>query len=398
MSIYIQQGYWKEYAIIPDILRQSLCSGLILSPKETPDEDIPNLIDTARQANSESFVFIDPQLHACTVSEPSIGNLESRSYFPAPPVQISVYSNEAWMSAASACVKWQSQFDVDAIVCPTITLSSVTNQSYSIALDILDEALATCDKLGTDKPIFASIVIQEPMMMDRSSLDQLLDELTLRKIDGVYLIILRSSTAYPAAVNPALVHNLMYFQYSLSEVNGLTCIHGYSDLISACVWPFSRSASATGWYFGLRQYSERRFAQAGPARSALPRYTSHHLLSVLKIVPHLHNIRDFDLGDFVFENLEYDQLLIESDLDADLWDRRRFTYQHLGSMAHVAAALSEAESLSDALDLLEHIILCALFNHHAIRQGALLLPVDARDRLAWSLLDGVRSFRDEMGL
>ena len=125
-----------------------------------------------------------------------------------------------------------------------------------------------------EKPLLVSVVVEEPALRQRRLVNQWIDELTGLDVDGFYLIVKRSSDSYSQRYDPQVLASLLYLCYSLAEINQYRIYVGYTDMATSLMHAVGVTATASGWYGTLRQFTFRRFLPSTPARRARTRYSS----------------------------------------------------------------------------------------------------------------------------
>ena len=154
-------------------------------------------------------------------------------------------------------------------------------------------------------PLYLSVVVNEEALRSNEDTDEFLDTVSRLDVGGFYLIVRRTQVAYRASFEPQSLQGLLRFCYSLAELNDFEVIVGYADLIGMMLHAVGVTATGSGWFNSLRQFTFRRFEPSTGGRQPRPRYTSGLLQNSI-LVSELDDL--FALGQLpqVVSNTSYD--------------------------------------------------------------------------------------------
>ena len=136
-------------------------------------------------------------------------------------------------------------------------------------------------KLGSDRPLYATLAVSREALLDRTELFSFLEDITVLDTppDGFYVLIAASNEDARADIFHAdVIAGWLLINHSLS-VNGYQVINGYSDLLTPFLGITGAAAGATGWWLNSRAFSLGRFLPAGGGRLPTQRYLSKNLLN-----------------------------------------------------------------------------------------------------------------------
>jgi len=150
-------------------------------------------------------------------------------------------------------------------------------------VSLASESLDVAQQWPGDRRMLLSLVIAETAFASRDGMDEFLDLITGLATVGFYLIVKRQSASYQATFDSERLKHLLYFVYSLSAINGFEMLCGFSDLVGLLLHAVGATHTATGWSFGLRQFTLARFQPSTGGRRPRPRYTSARLLNSIYI-------------------------------------------------------------------------------------------------------------------
>lgn len=266
MTILAQHGWGKTTKIETGLNNGSL-GGVIMSPcNETP----ANLETFLSNLPSTSERLVDPQLYIGTLSDRR--NNQFRNYpHSCRNLTPAAFNAAETQRLVSATLNWQYGLNVTAVLSPTVIIDDLAGQ-WALTSSML--AQETVARHNQEKPLLISIVVEEAALRQRRLVNQWLDELTELDVDGFYLVVKRSSDSYSQRYDREALTSLLYLCYSLAELNQYMVYLGYTDMATPLMHAVGVTATASGWYGALRQFTLRRFLPSTPSRRARPRYSS----------------------------------------------------------------------------------------------------------------------------
>jgi hypothetical protein len=260
------------------------------------------------------------------------------------------------------------------------------------------EAVSLHKGLKKAPPLLISVVVDEQAFKNRDAVNEYLDIISLWDVQGVYLIVRRTDSTYPASTDESVMANLMYFVYVLSEINGLEVVCGFSDMMGMLLHAAGATATGTGWYNSLKQFTLKRFQPSTGGRAPRARYTSGPLLGSLLIVPELDAAYRLKQVPKVISNTTFDGAFLTRNPGNVEWPASTACLHHWEVLSSLASEFSSQGSVSDNLDVLQEAIKKGIRTYQALERAGVQfeLPTIPRDLRTWNT--AIDAFRAEVGL
>ncbi len=384
---FLQHGHGKSTKI-EECSAAGNVSGVILSPGH---EDVGALAETVRRSRALGLrVLIDPQSYVYALAPQ--GQLRFHSAHGIDFTQLRWSLSASEMSdLVSAVANTNSAAGVDAPwICPAPFHRSLTDYWMPAGVQLTRTAVEEWSGA-----LISTIAIDESVLGDWDRVAEWLDVLTTLDVTGFYLLVSRRGSSYPPAPweQPNLV-NLLRLIHTLAVVNQYEVIWGYADVDGLLGLAAGATAVASGWSYGLRQFSVDRYnQQRGGGAAAVPRLYVPTLLSDLR-----HNE-----ADDVF-HLASGHNLFPADVQAEFTSRRfdslgnpEAQTRHLTGLAADVAEFAALTNLRDRLDHIEQKVQVAIANLAALRTAGIELDPRYANRLV-SYRDALPAFREAAGL
>ena len=297
MTILAQHG-WGKTGKIETGMANGFLGGVIMSPcNETP----ANLESCLSSLPSEVERLVDPQLYIGTLPNPRSNQFRKYPHYCRNPTPAAFNAAEI-QRLVSATLDWQYRLNVTAVLSPTVVIDDLDGQ-WALTSSML--AQETVARHNQDKPLLISLVVEEAALRQRRLLNQWLDELTQLDVDGFYLVVKRSSDSYSQRYEVQALTSLLYLCYSLAELNQYAVYLGYTDMATLLMHAVGVTATASGWYGSLRQFTFRRLLPATPSRRARSRYSSLPLFNSI-MMTELDGIYEGEMIADVLSNTPFD--------------------------------------------------------------------------------------------
>lgn len=298
MKLFAQHGS-KGGNRIREGIERGLLDGLIVSPRDIRYETMVTMLDELAGLDSDVERLFDPQFYACfhaPLPGSRLGQLveDDYSYFGAR--RRSALERETNVrSDIRACLEFQADLNLTALIAPNIVIRrSLDSREAVIAKSFIRNTAEVHGELAYDLPIYATLAISIPALLNRQELHGLLSDLTALDVPprGFYVLIENPEGEIPPwLIEPEALANWLLINHSL-KVNGFEVINGYSDVLSPYLGATGADAGAGGWWNTLKTFSLGRFeASAGGGRFPIARYTSCALLKSIRYTE-LHALRD----------------------------------------------------------------------------------------------------------
>ena len=398
MSIYVQHGWGKSDKIIRGISDNSI-SGVIWSPR---DEELGALSPAinAHRTNPSVIMLLDPQFYAATIPNPRVGKLPDYPYYPDSLLTRADFNNpQNIQDYAQNTINYQVTLSLDRIVSPTICFEDFQDQWSQIALMMANASINYHASISDIPPLLLSFVFTETALSSQSGLEDFLDAVSTLDASGIYLIIRRSSQAYPTSLEPNRLENLLYLIYALAHINEFEVICGYSDFESILLHAVGANAIGCGWYNNLRQFSFDRFQPASGGQPARPRYSSLQLLNSILFVEELDSIHYIGQLASVLSGSTYDNAFSNQQTPSNVsWPLDISTLHHWSVLQQATNIVQSGTSISQRLDISSSMIGQAeAMYQQLIRSGVTFdTPSSNRNLLNWRT--ALLNFRNRVGI
>ncbi len=396
MTIYAQHGYGKSDKIEAGIRGKTL-SGVVLSPRdETPARMESYVADLRGEFGADLQILLDPQFYATTVLPARDGKLPDYPYYRGgltrgnfvSPSNIALYVRET--------LDYQRTLGVSRLVSPTVLFDDFNDPWSQIALGMASEAQGALTP--SDPGLLLSLVFDEGALRHRKPLDDFLDLITMWDVPGFYVVVRRADVGYPAHSDETVLTNLMYLLYALGEINSFEVVTGYSDFVGLLGQAVGATATCTGWYNSLRQFSLRRFQPVSGGRAARPRYSSGPLLNSVLILPEFSSAWRLGHTASVHSGTAHDAALGSGNPGTPPWPAAVSCLHHWEVMSRLASTVVTAGRTSRRLDALEAILNNAIASYASLEAAGVTFGTHTGSREAHAMSRAVAAFRREVGV
>lgn len=295
MKMFAQDGFGPGDKIDRG-LKESVIEGAILSSRYRHPGKFEEKADGLLPHAAE--LLLDPEFYASQfIGKPNakLGTLEEWEYFKAPR-RSNLIAGKAVAPIIRQALISQRDFDhlLSGFVAPNIHIESADSIDAAIALNFIGQTKSIADEVGlSDKPVFASLVIDRDAIASGTPFNDLLSALTGldARPDGFYVLVGSGSVDEDSRrIRSDIYHDhviagWMLINYVLS-INGFKVINGCSDLLSPLLGICGAYAGASGWSSSLRQFTMGRYIKPPTQGGSAPviRYVSNGLLARIKQV------------------------------------------------------------------------------------------------------------------
>jgi len=265
--MFLIQGGHQSSTHIEEGLPEGRADGVIWSP----GDERPHLLRSrmAEAAEHEVVQAFDPQLYVALLEDPNPKRLPDYELFdlPLPPRQ---FSARRLAQLVEGIIDFQIELPVTHLIAPTVAVSSMTDRSAQIALNLAETSLDVAEDRGDDRPLLISVAAEESVLADSESVDVLLDELTAHEAEGYYLLF-EIDPSKDAAGQASLLSEALYVTYTLGVVQERPVWVGYAGLAGYLFRAVGAESFAAGWFQKQQWFSTRHWAPGGGGRSPRPR-------------------------------------------------------------------------------------------------------------------------------
>lgn len=389
MTFLIQHGFGKGQKI-PAVLAGGNLGGIVLGPG---DEDPATLGDTARFCHQANLaVLVDPQTYLYSTQPAGRGRnhashglgFEGLSW--AQDAQ-SVSTHVERIGRLNAAVNPGGQW-----IAPGPLQDSFADLWTPLSVQF---ARTASQAWGADRTI-ATLAVDEAGLSEWTSIERWLDVATSLPVRGFYILVSRSSTAYPAMPwSPAKLSNLLRLIHALSELNEFEVTWGFSDLEGLLGLTVGATAMASGWSYTLRQFSSSKWTSP-PTGGRAPTVRTHlnRLWSLPRAETETALLFTSDLRDAIFTDAEIARYEATS---FDALGRVEAQVEHMTALAAQAAWLSTQSGISERVSTVSSSLSSAIELWDAISGSGLLPDPGYRNRVV-ALGEALALFTDQVAL
>lgn len=274
---YLQHGFGKGLKVA-HIHAEGYLGGMVLSPAH---EDRFQLRETVSQCRGLGLdLMLDPQSYIYSLTPQGTGRQHLKHGLDLTDLH---WSQTADTMKRHLDVVREANQEIgieDCWIAPSPFQATLTDFWLPIALQY---ARTASGEWGSERTI-ASLVLDENLLTAWSSIEEWLDVLTTLEVRGFYLLVNRNRPQYPPVPwVPEALANLLRLIFTLTEINGYEVIWGYSDTDGLLGSAVGATGIASGWSYGLRQFSTSRWNEKRSGGApAVPRVHLRRLWSPVR--------------------------------------------------------------------------------------------------------------------
>jgi hypothetical protein len=255
--------------------------------------------------------YLDPQLYLATLNpatcRKSCTNLATYGWFPGatlPAFDSSTHTQADWMEIAAQqitttwtariptdeneivdvirhCVETQRSLGCAGIILPSPRTVDL-NTTYAAELSWLDHGLDIAARIAPELPRFATVALSDTCLRTADPwtsnlIDLILDQITARAPEGVYLMIEQAHESGYFCTHPNTVGALLRLVDGFKHGGVDTVFVAFAGIAGLLGVIAGADAWATGWYRGERRLRLADFEQQ--EGRAMPAYYSHPFAS-----------------------------------------------------------------------------------------------------------------------
>ncbi|MFD1953193.1 hypothetical protein ACFSL6_03125 [Paenibacillus thailandensis] len=331
MKLFIQQGYGKGNKI-HQALSNGSGDGVILSPRDDTEDNLRLFRNDLLNDYHTAEVLLDPQFYYTTYMDGTTKNLTDYTYYPGHLTMSSFRSIRDIQRYAEETIDFQVSMGVDYILSPTLLINSFSDRQTQICLSLAEETKNIMLMKEIKKPLLASLIFTESALNETDRVNEFLNEISVLEVEGFYLTVARNNKDYNQNFDSDHgLSNLLYFIYSLSEINEFKVVIGYADIIGLLYLCVGAYGIGTGWHNSSRKFTvQQRILPSTGGRLPRERYTSIPLLNSL-LVSELDSIAanaPQNLFQSVLSNTGEDRIIYAGSNPSDGWSRALSHQQH----------------------------------------------------------------------
>lgn len=327
----------------------------MLSPRDETAENMITYIDNIRTRYPNVQVLFDPQFFVSTLSPLRSGKLNTYPFFRENLSRRDFITPSSLTNYVQEVIDYQNNnLNITRLISPTVLFDDFNDNWSQIALSLAYESVVFYHSLNNPAPLLVCLAINETALRNSDAMKDFLNVISLMDVKGFYILVRRESTADPF-IDSEILESLLYITYILASVNDYEVIFGYTDFLGIPLHAVGLTASACGWFNGLKQFSLTRFQPTSGGRRPLPMYTSGKLLNSILVIPELSSLYGLGLVDEVSSNTPYERELIQNPANAP-WTNTSSCLQHWNVIAQVITNIDAFPTITDKLDFVEGLI------------------------------------------
>ncbi|MDI4649588.1 hypothetical protein [Cohnella hashimotonis] len=360
MRLYVQQGYGKGTKI-QQALTNGAVDGVVLSPRDDTEDNLRLFRNDLYNNYPAAEVFIDPQFYYTMYIDGTTKNLSDYAYYPGQLNMSSLRSIRDIQTFAKDTIDFQISMGVDYILSPTLLINSFSDRQTQICLSLAEETNAILKSRDIKTPLLVSLIFTESALNETDRVNEFLNEISVLEVEGFYLTVARSNKDYNQNFDTDHgLSNLLYFIYSLSEINEFKVVVGYSDIIGLLYLGVGAYGIGTGWHNSSRKFTiQQRILPSTGGRLPRERYTSVPLLNSI-LVSELDSI-DANVPQNLFQSIlsrtVEDRIILAGSNPSDGWSRALSHQQHWSAIKKATIDIFQRDDdITTRLDYLEQAI------------------------------------------
>lgn len=377
MKLFVQQGYGKGNKI-HQAFDNGAVDGVILSPRDDTEDNLRLFRSDLMNSYSSAEVLIDPQFYYTLYIDGTTKNLTNYSYYPGHLTMSAFRSIRDIQRYAESSINFQMSLGADYILSPTLLINSFSDRQTQICMSLAEESNNVMIANQFDKPLLTSLVFSESALNETDRLNEFLNEISVLNMEGFYITVARNNKDYNQNFDSDLaLANLLYFIYSLSEINEFKVVVGYADIIGLLFLSVGAYGIGTGWHNSSRKFTvQQRILPSTGGRLPRERYNSIPLLNSV-LVSELDSIAsNAPAGIFnsVLSNTIEDKIILAGANPSDAWSRALSHQQHWSAIKKSTDDIFKgSKNVSTRLDYLENAISNAMSMYTLLERYAVQL-------------------------
>lgn len=269
--MFLIQGGHHSSTHIAQGIPAGRADGVIWSPAdETPDHLTERV---AQAAEHDVLQALDPQLYVAPLEDPNPKRLRDHELFPIP-MRGRAFSARRMIGMVERVIDYQAGLQLTHFISPTVAVSTMTDRSAQIALNLAETTLELCEERRQNghatRPLLLSAAIERGVLGDSDAVNSLLDELTSHEAQGFYLLF-EIDPSLDGARQSAFLAEALYIVYTLAVTQGAEVWVGYSGLAGYLHRAVGAKAFAAGWFQKQQWWSPGHWSGSGPGGGRPPR-------------------------------------------------------------------------------------------------------------------------------
>jgi hypothetical protein len=294
--LFLIQGGHQSSTQIAAAVPDGNVDGTVWSPADERPELLAQRV--AEAADHGAVQAIDPQLYVAMLEDPNSKRLPEYELFelPLPSRQ---FSARRLAGLVERVLDFQISLPVTHLLAPTVAITSMSDRTAQIALNLAETSLDTVEDRRETRPLLLSVAADHSVLADQESVDILLDELTSHDTDGYYLL-LEIDPRSDAGRQAQLLSEGLYITHTLGTLQDKPVWVGYAGLSGYLHRAVGAEVFSAGWFQKQQWFSTSHWGPGGGGRAPLPRIFLDSILGSLLVEAEMDSARsqrrDLELG------------------------------------------------------------------------------------------------------
>lgn len=247
MKFYLQQGHGMQQLDI-EFVENNPDTGVILSPRNYRPDQIERHANELRERNAS--VLFDPQFYQPRTERENILNYP---YWKGVEFATTDFATNGAEQLCEGVITYQIEvLQVSEVILPGRYSNSVTEDWLNIHYVFAE----TAESMNLDVPVYSTIALGPDVIMDRQSLDRLLNELVNYPVDGFYLVVKNPRNFL--VTEEIFIYNLLDGLLSL-VLSGKKILLGYSNQQGLIYASAGVTGLASGNFRNVRSFDPATF-------------------------------------------------------------------------------------------------------------------------------------------
>lgn len=395
MSLLAQHGYGKANKI-DRALQLNDISGVILSPKAESLEKLVEFSNSLHGKYPTANIYFDPQFYICGMQgDVTPGKLLEYPYYSSGLTRANLSVPANLHNYAKEVIDLQRSLYVSDFFSPSIAFDDFNGRESQTVIALAYESIELTD---AENELYVSLCVHENAFRNKSAMEDFLNVISLLDVKGFYIIIERNNNNDKSTVmNSGILSNIMWFIYTLSELNGFEVIVGYSDLLSIPLSAVGHANFACGWYNNLKMFASGNFRPTTGGRRPRKRYTSGVLMSPLLLVPEIATLNRLGITEQIITSSQYNNLIYPT-LNDISWTDEISCLHNWHTLSSILDEIKLQEAVSNKLDYVISKIMVASQKYRTINERGLPLDTKSNNSHLSIWLSAISDFRTRAGI
>lgn len=267
----IQDGH-QTSSHIAAALEDQTVDGVIWSP----GDETPALLEERTEAvdgNHDVVQAVDPQFYVAMLQDSNPKRLPQHEIFGLE-LRGGAFSAKRLGRTVKRILDHQRDLPVSHLLSPTVAVSSMTDRSAQIALNLAETSIELAAEAVRDeeekRPMLLSVAVEQYVLNEQDAVNGLLDELTAHDVPGYYLLF-EVNPEMEATRQASLLAEALYVTHTLAVTQEKEVWVGYAGLPGYLHRAVGAEAFAAGGFRKQQWWSPSHWAAGSGGGRGGPR-------------------------------------------------------------------------------------------------------------------------------